>query len=348
MPEIFRVGIERGFLNDAGDIAWGDIGLSALDDAPGVAHEFLAERTGELTPAQIQPYHGMILGGVQASRRTFAEGAPNLIALARHGVGYDRVDVEACTANDVALCTTPSASKHPVASASMAYLLMLAKRLPDKDRLVRQGRWDLRGAYCGNEIYGKTLGIVGFGNTGGELARLVAPFAMRVLACDPYTPAETVRRLGAEPTSLDDLLRQADFVCIHAKLTEQTRGLVGERELSRMKPSAYLINCARGPIVDQRALTAALQERRIAGAGLDVFEDEPLSADDPLIRLDNVMLSPHTAAHTLELSIAMGEVNCQQMLAAARGESPPDVVNRDVLDRPGFQAKLNRWRRPQS
>lgn len=223
-------------------------------------------------------------------------------------------------------------------------MIALAKRLADKDRLVRQGRWDVRGAYCGGEIYGKTLGIVGFGNTGSELARLVAPFAMRVLVFDPYVTAETAQRLGVEAVPLDDLLRQADFVCIHAKLTDETRGLIGARELALMKPTAYLINCARGPIVDQRALTAALRERRIAGAGLDVFETEPLPVDDLLLRLDNVMLSPHTAAHTRDLSIAMGEINSEQMLAVASGRPPRDVVNREVLDRPGFQAKLGRWR----
>lgn len=344
MGETFRIALDRGFLNEAGELAWGDIGLAALDRATNVTYEFFAEWTAELTPAQVKPYHGLILGGPRVTRATFAEGAGNLIVIARAGVGYDAIDVAACTANDVALCTTPSASKHPVASASFAYVIALAKRLADKDRLVRQGRWDVRGAYCGGEIYGKTLGIVGFGNTGSELARLVAPFAMRVLVFDPYVTAETAQRLGVEAVPLDDLLRQADFVCIHAKLTDETRGLIGARELALMKPTAYLINCARGPIVDQRALTAALRERRIAGAGLDVFETEPLPVDDLLLRLDNVMLSPHTAAHTRDLSIAMGEINGEQMLAVASGQPPRDVVNREVLDRPGFQAKLRRWR----
>ncbi len=344
MAETFRIGLDRGFLNVQGEIAWGDIGLTALDRAPNVTYEFMDERTAELTPAQIRPYHGLILGGPRVTRRTFSEGVDRLVVIARHGVGFDTIDVDACTENDVALCTTPTASKHPVASASFTYLMVLAKRLFDKDRLVRQGGWDLRGAYCGNEIQGKTLGIVGFGNTGSELARLVAPFEMRVLAFDPYASAEVAQRLGVQLTTLDELLRQADFVCIHALLTEQTRGLIGARELALMKPTAYLINCARGAIVDQRALTKALQERRIAGAGLDVFETEPLSVDDPLIRLDNVVLSPHTAAHTRELSIAMGEVNSQQMLAVARGEPPPHVVNQAVLTRPGFQAKLRRLR----
>jgi phosphoglycerate dehydrogenase-like enzyme len=214
----------------------------------------------------------------------------------------------------------------------------------DKDRLVRRNRWDLRGAYCGNELYRKTLGVLGFGHTGAELARQVAPLEMRVQTHDPYLNPERARELGVEPVPLERLMSESDFVCVHALLNEQTRGLIGRRELALMKPSAYFVNCARGPIVDQAALIEALQAGRIAGAGLDVFEDEPLSPDSPLIGLENVMLSPHTMAHTYELSVWMGNINSEQMLAAARGEAPGSVVNRAVLDRDGFKAKLARWR----
>jgi phosphoglycerate dehydrogenase-like enzyme len=340
--DTFRVALDRGFLGADGKTAWPDIGLGSLMNAPGVSVDFLAESTRELTPEQVMPHHGLILGGPMVTRQTFAGGAGNLIVIARHGVGYDQIDVAACTENDVALCTTPTASKHAVASASFAYVIALSKRLVDKDRLVRSGRWDIRGAYCGNEIFGKTLGLVGLGNTGSELARLVAPFAMKVIAHDPYALAETASALGVTLVDLDTVFREADYVCVHAKLTEETRGLVGERELALMKPTAYFVNCARGPIVDQAALTRALREHRIMGAGLDVFEDEPLSTDDPLLALDNVMLSPHTAAHTLELSVAMGNVNGEQMLAAAQGRVPRDIVNREVIERPGFQSKLRR------
>ncbi len=344
MDRMFRVGVDRHFLNANDEIAYGDIGLGPLDRAPNIAYQFLAERTPELTPAQARSSDGLILGGLYVDRNTFVDGAEDLIVIARFGVGYDTIDVSACTENDVALCTTPRAAKHPVASASLTFMLSLAKRMPDKDRLVRTGRWFLAAQYSGQEIFGRTLGIVGLGNTGIELARLVGPFDMRILAFDPYASPENARRLGIEMVSLDDVFRQADFVCIHAKLTEETRGLIGQSQISLMKPTAYFINVARGPIVDQRALTAALKERRIAGAGLDVFETEPLSIDDPLIELDNVMLAPHTAAHTHDLGIAMGNVNSEQMIAASRGEPPPDIINREVLDRPGFQAKLRRWR----
>lgn len=344
---VFRIGLDRGFLTAEGKLAWGDIGLGGLGGATGVVSEYLPTTVPELTPAHVAAYQGFVLGGTAVTRASLANGAENLIVLCRAGVGYDRIDVPAITEADIALCTTPAASKHAVASASFAYIIALAKRMIDKDRLVREGRWDARsrGQFCGNEIYGRTLGIVGFGNTGSELARLVAPFAMRVLASDPYTSADAARAAGVTLVPLDDLFREADFVCIHAHLSAETRGIVGARQFGLMKPSAYFINCARGPIADEHALIEALRARRIAGAGLDVFEEEPLQDDNPLIEMDNVMLSPHTMAHTLELSIAMGEINTRQLLACARGENPESVVNRAVLDRPGFQAKLSRWRR---
>jgi phosphoglycerate dehydrogenase-like enzyme len=340
---VFRIGLDRGFLNDRDELAWGDIGVGGLDDDPAVSSEFLAERVDELTPAHVAAYQGFVLGGTAVTRESLSRGADDLLLICRAGVGYDRIDVPALTERDVALCTTPAASKHAVASASFAYVVALAKRMVDKDRLVRTGRWDLRGAYCGNELWGKTIGIVGFGNTGSELARLVAPFQMRVLCADPFATAERAREMGGELVGLDELLGQSDFVAIHSLLNEGTRGLIGERELALMKPTAYFVNCARGPIVDEAALVRALQDRKIAGAGLDVFEEEPLPLDSPLIGLDNVMLSPHTMAHTLELSIWMGEINTRQLLAAARGREPESVVNRDVLARPGFRAKLARF-----
>ena len=341
----FRVGLDRGFLNERGDLAWGSIGVEPLEADPSVEVAVLPEYVPAFGPADIRGWHGLILGGPVVGRAAFAEGAPDLVVIARAGVGYDQIDVAALTENDVALCTTPAASRHAVASASFAYVVALAKRMVDKDRLVRQNRWDLRGAYCGNEIYRKTLGVLGFGNTGAELARLVAPFEMRVLTHDPYLSAERAAELGVEAVPLDRLMAESDFVCVHALLNEQTRGLVGARELALMKRTALLVNTSRGPIVDQAALIAALQAGRIAGAGLDVFEEEPLAPDSPLIGLENVMLSPHTMAHTYELSVWMGNINSEQMLAAARGQPPGSVVNRAVLDRPGFQAKLERWRR---
>jgi phosphoglycerate dehydrogenase-like enzyme len=170
------------------------------------------------------------------------------------------------------------------------------------------------------------------------------PFDMRFIAHDPYARPELAAELGVALVDYDTLLREADVLCVNCPLTPETRGMVDARALRLMKPTAYLVNTARGPIVDQAALTAALRERRIAGAGLDVFEQEPLAAGDPIMTLDNVLLAPHTLAWTDELHRGNAGSDARALLAAARGETPEAVVNREVLARPGWQAKLARYR----
>ena len=341
----FRVALSGDFLDEQGKVAFGDIGLDLLDQARDrIEYFFLEDLPPAITPDQIADLDGLILCGLRADASTFARGAERLTVIGRYGVGYDTVDVAACTANDVALFTTPPASRHAMASASLAYILALGKRLVWKDRRLREGRWRDQDGLVGDDLPGKTLGIVGLGNIGRELARLVAPFQMRVVAHDPYVDPALARGLGVELLPLLDVMRQADFLSIHCALTEETRGMIDGDALECMKPTAYLINLARGPIIDQRALTEVLQARRIAAAALDVFELEPISPDDPLLQLNNVMLSPHSAGMTRDFIRAMGVIDCQGMLAAARSEAPEHVVNKEVLDRPGFQAKLARWR----
>jgi phosphoglycerate dehydrogenase-like enzyme len=343
--EKFRVAFSRDFLNDTGGLAYGDVGLHLLEESPLVNYRFLDEYTEVITPEQIAAVDGLAVIYPHITAATFAQGAERLIVIGRCGVGYDRIDVAACTEADVALMNAPLAMRLPTAAASLMFMLVLSKRLLELDRLARQGRWDLRGDVQGIELPGRTLGIIGLGHSGSELARLVAPFPMRLLAYSPHADPEQARRLNVELVSLERLLREADFVCLHCRLTEETRGLIGARELALMKPTAYLINMARGPIVDHAALVAALTEHRIAGAGLDVFSTEPLPANDPLTQLDNVVLSPHWAAGTLDVFREAGMTNCQGMLQAARGELPDNIVNREVVDRLGFHAKLARFRR---
>ncbi len=344
MPDRFQVAFTRDFLDAAGAPAYGDIGLGLLDAAPGVAYTFLPAYTDPIPPEQIAAVDGLVLIYPHVTAATFAEGAERLTVIGRCGVGYDRIDVAACTAADVAVVNAPDALRGPTASGALLLMLALAKQLLPLDRMTRAGRWDQRGAVAGIELTDRTLGIVGLGNTGRELVRLVAPFGMRVLAHSPHADPAAAAGLGVALTSLEALLRAADFVCLYCRLTPETRGLIGARELAWMKPSAYLINMARGPVVDHAALVAALQARQIAGAGLDVFHTEPLPADDPLTRLDNVVLAPHWLAGTREVFRDAGAANCRAMLAAARGAVPAPVVNPDVLARPGFQRKLARFR----
>ena len=343
MPATFSVALSRDFLDDSGQLAYGDVGLGLLDESDRVRYGFLDEYADIIRPDQIADVDGLVVIYPHVTAATFAAGAERLVAIARAGAGYERIDMAACTANNVLVTNAPEGVRLATASGSLAYMLALSKRLFELDRLTRQGRWDLRDQVMGFDLAGRTLGIVGLGSAGQELVRLAAPFAMRVLAYSPHVDLRQARALNVALVPLDELLRQADFVCLHCRLTDATRGLIGARELALMKPNAYLINMARGPVVDHPALLAALSNRRIAGAGLDVFYQEPLPADDPILALDNVLLTPHWIAGTTDAFTSAGRANCRAMLAVAQGQVPENVVNAEVLDRPGFRAKLGRF-----
>ncbi len=353
----FRIALTGDFLNDEGQSAYGDIHLGLLDQAPFVRYHFLtdqAPRPGDAAywerfySMEVQPEHigdvdGLVVLRPWVKRSTFARGAGDLVVIGRSGAGYDKIDVAACTENDVALFNAPHALTHPTASAALLFLLALAKRLPEQERITRAGRWDLQAAALGGELTGRTLGIIGLGLTGQELVRLVVPFQMRVLAYSPHADPARAAALGVRLTTLDELLRDSDFVSLHCRLTPQTRRLLGRDQFAGMKPTAYLVNVARGELVDQEALVEALRNGTVAGAGLDVFSPEPLPAGHPLLELPNVIVTPHWLASTSDVWRATGRAMALGMLRAATGEIPADVVNRDVLDRPGFRAKLARY-----
>jgi len=341
MGESFRVGLSRDFLTPRGEIAFGDIGLGLLDETPGIAHEFLAENTPELRPDQLRGYDALLLLGARLSS-TSLEGVDRLAIVARFGVGYDNVDVPACTRHGVALSITPDGVRRPVAVSAMTLLLAASLKLLIKDRLTRTGKWAEKLGHMGMGVTGRTLGLIGLGNIGREVALLAKPFEMKVVAHDPFAAPADAARLGVELLELDELLRSADFVCITCALTEETRHLIDEKRLAIMKPSAYLVNVARGPIVDQAALTRALRERRIQGAALDVFEEEPVDPADPILQLDNVILTPHAICWTDECFHGNGLSACRSIIDVAAGRAPSHVVNREVLDAPAFRQKLAR------
>jgi phosphoglycerate dehydrogenase-like enzyme len=338
-------------------MAYGDAGLPLLEGIPFIEYHFLHEQAPrrddptywerfyrlEVTAEQIADVDGLIVLRPWVNRSALARGAGNLVVIGRSGAGYDKLDVDACTAHDVALFNVPMGLDHATASAALLFMLALAKRLPHQERIARAARWDRQAEVMGSELEGRTLGIVGLGNSGRELVRLVAPFAMRILAYSPHAERARAEALGVRLTGLEDLLRESDFVSLHCRLTPETRLLIGAAHLALMKQSAYFINVARGEVVDQPALVEALRARRIAGAGLDVFEVEPLPRGDPLLELDNVIVTPHWIASTTDVWQVTGRTMAQGMLRAARGLVPAHVVNRDVLDRPGFQAKLARF-----
>jgi len=328
----FRVGVTRDVRREDGS-RWYDLDL--LDEA-GIAWEFLPEHSRELPPETVAPYDAVIVFSPRVTSAT-VEGQERLALVARLGVGYDSVDVDACTQNGVLLTIAPDGIRRPMACSALAFVLALAHRLLQKDRHLREGGWE-RFANVGVGLRGRTLGIVGLGNVGREIARLAQPFELRIAAADPYVTAAE----GVELIELEELLRQADFVCITCPLTDATRRLIDGERLALMKSSAFLINIARGPIVDQAALTTALQERRIAGAALDVFETEPVAPDDPLLALDNVILTPHAVCLTDESFALTGRNACENVIALAEGLVPRDVVNREALEHPRLRERLAR------
>jgi D-3-phosphoglycerate dehydrogenase len=256
------------------------------------------------------------------------------------------IDVDACTANDVALCITPEGVRRPMAEAEMAMVLALSKRLTAKDRAIRGGTWRGEGVGLGVCIHDRVVGTIGLGNIGSEFVRLVRPFGpRRILACDPYAAPGAAEALGAELVSLETVMRESDFVVVNCLLNKQTHHLMGARELALMKPTAYLVNCARGGIIEPRSLYETLAAGRIAGAALDVFEPEPPDPADPLLQLDNVIVAPHAIAWTEEIVRDNAIADCEACLAVSRGEAPKHIVNREVLSRPGFREKLARYRR---
>lgn len=358
MVNHFHVAITGDFLGVDGRPAYGNYLLPLLDADPFLRYRILTDQSPppkdpdywhrfyalKVSAAHIAGVNGLVVLRPWITRETFANGAGELVVIGRSGAGYDKIDLQACTDNDVALFNAPLGLQHSTASSALLFMLALVKRLPEQEKLVRAGRWDLQSQTTGGEIQGRTLGIIGLGNSGRELARLVAPFDMRVLAFSPHADPRQALELGVRLTSLEDVLREADFVSMHCRLTAETKLMLKAQQLALMKGTAFFINVSRGELVDPAALIHVLQERKIAGAGLDVFPVEPLPLDDPLLRLDNVILTPHWNASTTDVWRATGKALADGMLRAARGQVPEHVVNREVLIRPEFQMKLARWR----
>ena len=339
----FRVALTGDFSTD-GKPRYDDIGLDLLRNAR-VPFDYFRDHRPEIGADQLTGVNGVIVLTPRVTAASLAS-ANDLLAVGRFGVGYDSVDVAACTAADVLLFITAGAVDRPVAEATLGWMLGLSHRVRVKDRFVREARWEDRSQFMGSELRDRTLGVAGFGGIGRALVKLLAGFGMKTpLVFDPFVTASDAAMLGVRPVSLDELLASSDFVSIHCPLNDQTRNLIGARELALMKPTAYLINTARGGIVDEAALLVALRDDCIAGAALDCFVGEPLTAPPAFAALDNVLLAPHCIAWTDELFRDIGRAVCQGMIDLSEGKVPRGVVNREVLDRPGFQAKWKRLTR---
>lgn len=274
---------------------------------------------------------GLMASGTRVSEQVL-EQAPRLRVIANVGVGYDNIDVAACTRRRILVTNTPDVLTETTADLAFGLLMAVARRLVEGDRYVREGRWRYwRWAYLwGADIYGKTLGVYGLGRIGKAVARRGRGFSMRVLYYDIVRPTEAQEReLGAQFVDRETLLREADFLTLHVPLTPETHHLISARELAMMKPEAFLINAARGKVVEEAALVEALRSRQIAGAGLDVFEDEP-RIHAGLVALPNVVLSPHAGSATGETRMAMAMLAADNLLAGLEGKRPPNPVNPEI------------------
>ncbi len=340
-PSTFRVGFSADFLNEHGALVFPDIGLGTLDEQPGLTHEFIPEYRAEYAPEQLAGYDVVISLKPRVTAASLA-GITQLCAIGRCGVGYDNVDLRACTENDIAVYITPAGVIRPMAESIVLFVLALSHNLVRKDRMVRAGKWVESTRALGREPRDRVIGTIGYGNIAREAVRLLRNFGpRRVLAYDPWLTGET----DVELVSLETLLSVSDYVLVNCPLTATSRHMIGARELALMKPDAFLINAARGPIVDEAALIEALRNHRIAGAALDVFEKEPLPSDSPLLEMENVILTSHSVGWTEELFRDMGRIDCEGALAVMQGKAPAHVVNPEVLTRPGFVNKLRRYAR---
>lgn len=257
--------------------------------------------------------------------------APRLLAVSTHGAGFDTVDVDACTAAGVLAVNQAGGNAEAVAEHVMAMMLCLTKRIGETDRFMRRQNNIPRAQYIGHNVLGKTIGIIGVGHVGTRVAELCRGlFQMRVLGFDPYLDAAQLSAKGVQKVALEELLAQADYVSVNCPLTRETRGLMGAREFGLMQKHAYFVTTARGSITDEDALVQALREQRIAGAGLDVWEQEPPPAGHPLMQFDNVLVSPHTAGVTVESRRNIATIAAEQLLGIFEGKRPQRLLNPQV------------------
>ncbi len=290
------------------------------------AHQVdVAELDAKALLDQIPPYHALIVRGrTKVTKDVFAKGA-NLKVVGRAGVGVDNIDVNEATARKVIVVNAPTASTVSVAELAMGHMISWSRFLPQADKSIKEGKWEKK-SFEGHEISGKILGLIGSGRIGAEVAKRAQAFGMTVIAFDPYLPPEVAAKIDVALVDKGKVLRESDFISIHAALTPETRGMIGAKDLAMMKRTAVLVNCARGEIVQEAALADALNDGTIAGAALDVFEKEP-PAGSPLLAAPHVVFTPHLGASTHEAQYRAGGIIADQVLKALDGRKPDFLVN---------------------
>ncbi len=322
----FRVGLSRDILTPSGTPSFGDAPLALLRNESRIEWEFLPESVAEITPDIMARYDALYVNSPRVGAASVARADLRVRIVSRHGVGYDSVDVPALAAKGVIATNTPVAVRRPVAVAALTFIFALAGRLVEKDRLTRSNRWNERTAYMGLGLTSRTLGVIGAGGIGRELLALARPFGWKMLAADPYVDPAAVAALGASCVPLEQLLHESDFVVATVLLNDHTRHLMNAQRFAQMKRGSYFINLSRGPIADEAALIAALQGGRIAGAGIDVFEQEPVAPDNPLLSMDNVLVTPHALCWTDECFDAIAREGLSCIVDFANGRTPKSVI----------------------
>ena len=322
----FRIGLTQDLLDATGHPSFGQGPMGLLQAQSDIEYEFIPEQVTEITPDIMARYDGLYVNSPKVTAASVARADCRVKIVARHGVGYDSVDVKALADKGILTTNTPVAVRRPVAVAALTFVFALAGKLMIKDQLTRQGRWHERTSHMGLGLTSRTLGVLGAGGIGQELLALAKPFGWRMLAADPHVPASRIQALGAELVSPETLLAQSDFVVVCMILNAQTHHFLNAQRLSLMPPHAYLVNMARGPVIDEPALIDVLKRGGIAGAALDVFEQEPVAVDNPLLKMDNVLLTPHSLCWTDECfdQIAREGLNC--LVTFAKGGTPSSVV----------------------
>jgi len=295
---------------------------------PDIDGERLAQETAE--------YDFLVISGTPQFTESFFENNERVVAVVRHGIGVDNVDLSAATRCGVVVIKVPGYyERNAVAEFTIALMLSSLRRIFEAGQALKRGSWSERTKFVGSELTGKTVGVIGFGNIGRRVAEiLIKGFGSRVLVYDPYVSPGEVESCGAEARGLDVLLRESDIITLHCPLTSQTRHLLDESAFRKMKDGVIVINTARGPIIDTSALVDALRSGKVAYAGLDVFEEEPLPPDHDILKLENVLATPHIAAYTLEALKGMDEYIVEALEKLLKGEIPLEgVANMEVLER---------------
>ncbi len=315
-------------------------GLAYLDAAKDVSYDIVKGLTPDTLAEKIPGYHGLIVrSSVKVTEKVLA-AADQLKVVGRAGVGVDNIDVTAASMRGIIVTNTPGANTVATAEHTISLLLALCRHVPQAYSRLKQGEWD-RKSFMGIQLYRKTIGIIGMGRIGARVAKHCQGFDMKVITFDPYLSDEIARDLKVTPVTLDELLAQADFIALHAALTDGTKHIINAEAIAKMKDGVRLVNTARGPLVDEQALIDGLKSGKIAAAALDVFTTEPLSPDSPLLELDNVIVTPHLAASTVEAQSDVGTQIVLQLLDALH-----DVDYRNAINMPFTDANLLRTMQP--